>query len=169
MRIGLISDTHGLWRPEASRFLEGCSLIVHAGDIGSRAVLEALRGLAPLCAVRGNNDDWAGAIPETQSVEVGGVGLYVVHDCNQLRAAPAGARVLIVGHSHRPAIERRDGMLLINPGSAGPRRFKLPVAAGEIVIGRGVLEVRIVDLLSGSALPGLSATWALGRGEMQAR
>jgi uncharacterized protein len=141
MRIALISDTHGLWRPEAERFLRTCDHIVHAGDIGRPELLERLRALAPVTAVRGNNDtgQWASALPDTQSVRLGGVSLFVLHDLKELgvRPAPAGTQVIVCGHSHRPLVSRRaDGVLLVNPGSAGPRRFSLPVSAAELVISR---------------------------------
>ncbi|MBS0448716.1 MAG: metallophosphoesterase family protein [Proteobacteria bacterium] len=156
IRVGLISDTHGLLRPEACAFLRGAAHIVHAGDIGSAAILDALAALAPVTAVRGNNDHgpWADAIGETASLEIGGVRIHVVHDAAQLALDPkaAGLRVVVTGHSHRPAMFERDGVLHVNPGSAGPRRFKLPVSAAEMMI-RGVeVEARTIDLLA-SATP----------------
>jgi uncharacterized protein len=164
-RIGLISDTHGLLRPEAKSFLEHVDCIVHAGDIGSAQVLRELRTLAALYAVRGNNDTdgWAARIPERRTVRLGGVRIHVLHDKAELaeRPAPGGSRVIIAGHSHKPLIEMWDGGLLVNPGSAGPRRFSLPVAAGETEIRGEHLHVRLLDLSTRQTLPGLSATLAL--------
>ena len=141
MRVGLISDTHGLLRPEALAYLEGSDAIVHAGDIVDPMILERLRGIAPVTAVRGNNDfgGWAQKIPETAVVRVAGVSIYVLHDLAQLGIDPraAGHRVVIAGHSHKPRVEERDGVLYVNPGSAGPRRFTLPISAGELRIERG--------------------------------
>lgn len=148
--IGVISDTHGLVRPEALVALAGSELIVHAGDIGSSAVLEALAAIAPVVAVRGNNDRdaWARSIPETRVVEVAGARLFLLHDVKQLVVDPSaeGFDAVIAGHSHRPLVERRDGVLFLNPGSAGPRRFKLPVSVARLVAnGRG-LEAQILLL-----------------------
>jgi uncharacterized protein len=132
-RVGLISDTHGLLRPEAVEFLRGSDFIVHAGDIGDAAVFEELRRLAPLTAVRGNNDKgpWAKAIAETEVLQVGDVFIYVLHNLSELDLDPvaSGFRVVVSGHSHHPRIEERDGVLYVNPGSSGPRRFKLPIAS----------------------------------------
>jgi putative phosphoesterase len=153
MRIGLISDTHGLLRPEALAFLRGCEHIVHGGDIGDAAILEALAAIAPLTAVRGNNDQapWAEAVPETALVELGGLRLYAIHDLAQLDIDPvaAGVKVVVSGHSHRPRAEERDGVLYVNPGSAGPRRFRLPISAAELLIDGGALTPRIVELVTG--------------------
>jgi uncharacterized protein len=139
--LGVISDTHGLLRPEAVAALAGVERIVHAGDIGDRAVLRELERLAPVSAVRGNNDrgGWAAGIPETEVVEVGGVSLYVLHDLHELDLDPcaAGFAAVIAGHSHQPRQEARDGVLYFNPGSAGPRRFRLPVSVGRLTIARG--------------------------------
>ena len=136
LRIGLISDTHGLLRPEALAFLQGCHHIVHAGDIGNPAVLAALAAIAPLTAVRGNNDTgaWASGLRETEIVQLGETTLYVIHDLAQLQIDPiaTGVRAVVSGHSHRPRIEERDGVLYVNPGSAGPRRFRLHIALGEL-------------------------------------
>jgi len=152
-RIGLISDTHGLLRPEALAFLRGCEHIVHGGDIGDAAILEALAAIAPLTAVRGNNDQapWAEAVPETALVELGGLRLYAIHDLAQLDIDPvaAGVKVVVSGHSHRPRAEERDGVLYVNPGSAGPRRFRLPISAAELLIDGGALTPRIVELVTG--------------------
>ena len=152
-RIGLVSDTHRLLRPEAESFLRGCDHIIHAGDIGSAAILDALARLAPLTAVRGNNDigAWAEHLPETQRVRIGDVSIYVLHDLAQLDIEPAAAdvRVVVSGHSHRPRIDERGGVLYVNPGSAGPRRFKLPIAVAELLIDRGAITPRIVELDAG--------------------
>jgi uncharacterized protein len=149
--IGLISDTHGLLRPEATRALTGVDLIIHAGDIGAPEVLEGLRGLAPVHAVRGNNDRgaWARGIPETEALELEGASLYVLHDLQTLDLDPAagGFAVVIAGHSHRPALDTRDGVLYINPGSAGPRRFSLPVAVGFLEIVSRTARGRIQEIL----------------------
>jgi putative phosphoesterase len=150
MRIGLISDTHGLLRPEAVDYLAGSDHIVHAGDIGGPELLERLAGIAPLTVVRGNNDTaaWARTIPETARLEMGGVSVYVIHDIKELDIEPAavGVRVVVSGHSHKPACLERDGVLYVNPGSAGRRRFTLPIAAGELLVEGGQVEVRLVTL-----------------------
>jgi putative phosphoesterase len=149
-RIGLISDTHGLLRPEATAFLRGSDHIVHAGDIGHAAVLQELARLAPVTAVRGNNDrePWADAVRETEVLEVGEVLIYVLHDLSELDVDPAAAgfRVVVSGHSHRPAVEERDGVLYVNPGSSGPRRFKLPIAVAELHVEGASVEARLVEL-----------------------
>jgi len=151
MRIGLISDTHGLLRPEALAFLQGCDHIVHGGDIGGAAILDTLRGIAPLTVVRGNNDRgaWAEALAETEWLQLGGLWLLAIHDLAQLGidAPAAGVRVVVSGHSHQPLQEERDGVLWINPGSAGPRRFRLPVSVGELRVEGGTVSGRIVELL----------------------
>ncbi|HEV8247219.1 MAG TPA: metallophosphoesterase family protein, partial [Polyangiaceae bacterium] len=130
--VGVISDTHGLLRPEAVSALEGCHCIIHAGDIGKPEVLEQLRELAPVYAVRGNVDSgsWARALPAQRELEVRGKRLYVLHDVSELDFEPAtrGYAAVISGHSHQPRQELREGVLYLNPGSAGPRRFKLPIA-----------------------------------------
>jgi len=150
LRIGLISDTHGLLRPQALAFLRGCDHIVHGGDIGHQGVLDALAALAPLTAVRGNNDGatWADAVRETERIELGGVRLYAIHDLAALDIDPAaeGIRVVVSGHSHRPLAEERAGVLYINPGSAGPRRFRLPISVAELRIDGGAVVPRIVEL-----------------------
>jgi putative phosphoesterase len=151
MRVGLISDTHGLLRPEALDFLAGADHIVHGGDIGGPDILERLAAIAPLTVVRGNNDTapWARAIPETARVDVGNVALYAIHDLKALDIDPrvAGVRVVVSGHSHRPACTERDGVLYVNPGSAGRRRFSLPIAAAELVIDGDRVHPRIVTLV----------------------
>ena len=145
-RIGLISDTHGLLRPEAVRALEGSELIVHAGDVGAPAVLDELRRIAPVVAVRGNVDrgEWADALPGTA---VAGPGIFVLHDVHDLRVDPvaAGYRAVVSGHSHKPSLTRRGGVLYVNPGAAGPRRFRLPVTLAILEIG-GDWAVEFVDL-----------------------
>jgi hypothetical protein len=149
-RIGVISDTHGLVRPEALRALAGAELIVHAGDVGGPEVLEALRMVAPVVAIRGNNDRgaWADALTGTEVVEHGGRSLYLLHDLGELDLDPraAGFDAVIAGHSHRPRIEWRDGVLYLNPGSAGPRRFRLPVCVARLDVGAGGLEAEILTL-----------------------
>lgn len=149
-RIGLISDTHGLLRPEALAFLRGCDHIVHGGDIGPPAILDALAALAPLTAVRGNNDtaDWAAALPETATLQLAGVRLHVLHDLKRLALDPAAAGIdaVIAGHSHRPRIDMQGGVLYVNPGSAGPRRFALPVAVAELEVADGRVRPRLVEL-----------------------
>ena len=151
MRVGLISDTHGLLRPEALDFLAGCDHIVHGGDIGNAAILERLAAIAPLTTVRGNNDReaWARAIPVSARLALGKVVLYAIHDLKELDIDPAaaGVRVVVSGHSHRPASKERDGVLYLNPGSAGRRRFSLPVSAAELVIEGGEVRARIVTLV----------------------
>lgn len=149
-RIGLIADTHNLLRPEALQFLRGSDLIVHAGDVCKPEILAALSDLAQARAVRGNNDqgEWAEAVPETLRLEIDDVGIFVIHDRSQLTIDPAalGLRVVIHGHSHKPHVEERDGVLYVNPGSAGPRRFRLPISAAEMCIVDGEVSIRLVDL-----------------------
>jgi putative phosphoesterase len=146
LRIGLVSDTHDLLRPQVLDFLRGSDHIVHAGDICGEAVLQALAALAPLTAVRGNNDRgaWAARLPEAETVELAGVRLHVVHDLKEL-ALPVGARVVVSGHSHQPRVEERDGVLYVNPGSAGPRRFRLPISAGELRVVRGQVSAHLME------------------------
>jgi hypothetical protein len=148
--VGVISDTHGLLRPEAVTALAGVERIVHAGDIGSPDVIAALERIAPVCAVRGNNDRerWAADIPETEVVEVGGVSLYVLHDLHELDLDPraAGFAAVIAGHSHQPNLTERDGVLYLNPGSAGPRRFKLPISLARLTITGARLDAKLVTL-----------------------
>ena len=152
MRIGLISDTHGLLRPEALDFLAGADHIVHGGDIGGPDILERLAAIAPLTVVRGNNDTapWARAIPETARVDFGPVALYAIHDLKQLAIDPraAGVRVVVSGHSHRPACVEREGVLYVNPGSAGRRRFSLPIAAAELRIEGDAVAAKLVTLMA---------------------
>jgi putative phosphoesterase len=147
MRIGLISDTHGLLRPQALQALEGVTHIIHAGDIGNSEVLGRLAEIAPVTAIRGNNDTepWAALIPETTTLEIAQMRIYMLHDVKQLDIDLAATQIGIVvaGHSHRPLIERRDSILFINPGSAGPRRFKLPISVGFLDIADRHAEARI--------------------------
>jgi putative phosphoesterase len=150
IRIGLISDTHDLLRPQAIDFLRGSDFIIHAGDICDSMVIEKLARIAPVTAVRGNNDrgTWANALPETELVEFGGIFIYAIHDLAQLDIDPiaAGVQVVVSGHSHKPVIEHRDGVILVNPGSAGPRRFKLPISVAELVIAEGSVSARLAQL-----------------------
>lgn len=150
MRIGVISDTHGLLRPEALAALQGCERIIHAGDIGKPEVLDGLRRLAQLDAIRGNVDsgDWAAAIPETLDLHIGGLRVYVTHDIKTMGFDPAAERVdvVIAGHSHQPKIEQADGVLYLNPGSAGRRRFKLPISLALLDIEDGQPRAQLVTL-----------------------
>jgi uncharacterized protein len=150
-RIGVISDTHGLLRPEAVQALKGVELIIHAGDIGDPKILRALKRIAPVHAVRGNTDrgDWAAHLPQFLVVEVGGVHLYVLHElfCLDLDPAAAGLAAVIFGHSHSPHLERQNGVLFLNPGSAGPRRFTLPVSLARIQVQVDSLQAEFVQLL----------------------
>jgi len=148
--IGVISDTHGLLRPQAVAALCGCSPIIHAGDIGRPEILDELRRMAPVFAVRGNVDKgpWAMELPETEIVTVEDFWLYVLHDLNALDLEPAtaGFRAVITGHSHQPKIETKDGVLYLNPGSAGPRRFDLPVSVGRLALSGAELRAEIINL-----------------------
>ena len=148
--IGVISDTHGLLRPEAVDALRGVELILHAGDVGKPEVLDQLRQLAPLFVVRGNVDhgDWASRLPASEIVEIGGRSFYMLHDIGELDLDPptAGFAAVIFGHSHQPLIETRDGVLFLNPGSAGPRRFKLPVSVARIRVSGDALDPQILTL-----------------------
>jgi uncharacterized protein len=150
LRVGLISDTHGLLRPEARAFLAGCDYIIHGGDVGGTDILEILGAIAPLIAVRGNNDKGACAarLRETELIRVGNVFFYVVHDISVLDIDPrsAGVRVVVSGHSHRPSVEERDGILYVNPGSCGPRRFKLPISVGEVTVSGSAVTARTLEL-----------------------
>jgi putative phosphoesterase len=151
-RIGVLSDTHGLLRPEATRALAGVDHILHAGDIGDAAILEALARLAPVTAVSGNNDRgaWARRLPQTARVTLGGVTILVTHVLAQLDVDPKAfdASVVVYGHSHRPEMARRGGVLYLNPGSAGPRRFTLPVTVARLHVSAGRRRARIVPLLA---------------------
>ncbi len=151
MRIGLISDTHGLLRPEALDALAGVERIIHAGDIGGPEVIETLSAIAPVDAVRGNNDKgvWAAELPAWLALEFEGVGIHVLHDLNDMDVEPtaAGFHVVIAGHSHKPLIKEREGLLFVNPGSAGPRRFSLPVTLGYLTVAAGKASATIKPLL----------------------
>lgn len=150
VQVGLISDTHNLLRPAALQALAGSALIIHAGDIGKPEIIKGLETLAPVIAVRGNNDrgEWAQAIPETQTVEVAGQKLFVLHDLKTLELDPvqAGYRVVISGHSHQPRAEWKAGVLYLNPGSAGPRRFKLPVTVALLWVSPAGVEAEHIEL-----------------------
>jgi uncharacterized protein len=148
--IGIISDTHGLLRPEAIRELQGCERILHAGDIGRLSILGDLEKVAPTVVVRGNIDGeaWADALPESVVVEAGGELIYMIHNLAELNVhpAPAGIRVVVSGHSHRAVQEWRGGVLYLNPGSAGPRRFALPVTLARLRIDDGRIEPELIEL-----------------------
>jgi uncharacterized protein len=150
LRVGLISDTHGVLRPQAKAFLRGSDLIVHAGDICDPSVLDALRAIAPTVAVRGNNDRgaWADTLRESELIEVGDIVLYAIHDVAAIDIDPdaAGVRVVVSGHSHKPSREERGGVLFVNPGSAGPRRFTLPISIAELIVDGARVSVRFADL-----------------------
>ena len=148
--VGVISDTHGLLRAEAVEALRGADFIVHAGDVGTPEILEELRAIAPVTAVRGNVDagSWARRLPKTEVLEVEGVSIYVLHILDQLDLKPeaAGMSVVVYGHSHMPKQERKNGVLYFNPGSAGPRRFHLPVSVGKLVVEGGEVQGEFVEL-----------------------
>ncbi len=148
--LGVISDTHGLLRPSAIEALRGSDLIVHAGDVGKPDILDALRQVAPVVAVRGNVDggDWADALRETETVEFGQHRLYVLHRLQDLDldATTAGFAAVIYGHTHQPEIEQKDGVLFFNPGSAGPRRFSLPISLGRLSLVDGKLSAELIEL-----------------------
>jgi uncharacterized protein len=150
VRIGVISDTHGLLRPEALTQLAGSDAIVHGGDIGNQSILDALHAIAPVTAVRGNNDHgaWAEAIPISAVLEIAGLRIFAIHDIGTMAIDPAaeGFDVVIYGHSHKPLAEVRHGVLYLNPGSAGPRRFKLPVSVALLTADAGAPSARIVEL-----------------------
>ena len=152
--IGLISDTHGLLRPQALSALEGSDLIIHAGDVGAPKILETLKTLAPVFAVRGNvdTDPWALALPETEVVEMDRATLYVLHDVHALDLDPAAAgfHIVVSGHSHKPAGTEHGGVLFLNPGSAGPRRFDLPVTVALLRLDQNPWKIDFIDLLAGS-------------------
>ena len=149
-KIGLISDTHGLLREEALGALQGSDLILHAGDVGDPGILESLRRLAPVVAVRGNVDTepWADSLPATEMVSASGVIVYLLHDVHSLDVVPqaAGFAIVLSGHSHKPKQERRNGVLYINPGSAGPRRFQLPISLARLDLGARPWSVEFVSL-----------------------
>ena len=149
-RVGLVADTHGLLRPEALEALSGSNAIIHAGDIGDPEVLRRLAEVAPVTAVRGNNDraPWAASLPQADMLKVGAAFIYVIHDLAELDLDPAGTgcAAVVSGHSHRPQQERRDGVLFVNPGSAGPRRFTLPVSVGYLLVSGERIEGSLLRL-----------------------
>jgi putative phosphoesterase len=148
--IGLISDTHGLVRPQALVALDGVDLIIHSGDIGKPEVLQSLKTIAPLVAIKGNidRDAWAKSLPDTKALKIGETRIYVIHNVNELDFSPAarGFDVVISGHSHKPGVATRDGVLFVNPGSAGPRRFKLPVALGKLRLDGHRVTAELIEL-----------------------
>lgn len=150
IEVGVISDTHGLLRPAAVEGLRGCDYIVHAGDIGSAEVITGLSTIAPVTAIRGNIDkgDWASEYPEEEVLEVDGRYIYIIHNVNDLDLDPlaAGFEVVVSGHSHQPKIERVDGVLYLNPGSAGPRRFSLPIAIARLSVGPEGVDAKVIEL-----------------------
>lgn len=151
MEIGLVSDTHGLLRPEVLMALDGCERVLHAGDVGAESILEGLRVLGPVHAVRGNTDhgELARSLPYTEIIEVAGVRIYMIHILEDLDLDPAGADVDVVvyGHTHRPKVEERQGVLYVNPGSCGPRRFDLPVTVARLSVDDDAgLSVRLLPL-----------------------
>jgi putative phosphoesterase len=147
-RIGIISDTHGLLRPEAERGLTGVDHIIHAGDIGRPEIVDALRRIAPVTAIRGNVDsgEWAREYPDTNLVRLAGKSIYVLHDLKTLQADLAGIDVIVSGHSHVPKIDTVGGILYLNPGSAGPRRFKLPITFATLEVTSEGMRPEIHDL-----------------------
>jgi putative phosphoesterase len=150
VKVGLISDTHGLLRPEALAAMRGCERIVHAGDIGKREVLQALKALAPVTAVAGNNDraPWAVGIPLVATLEVAGARIYVLHDLHELDVDPVreGIAAVVSGHSHQPLVREEGGVVFVNPGSAGPRRFRLPISVGYLHVSAGAVRAELLQL-----------------------
>jgi putative phosphoesterase len=150
VRVGVISDTHGLLRPEALEVLRGSELLLHAGDVGDASILESLEAIAPVVAVRGNTDHGAlgGRLPDSQVVEIGDVSLYLLHDIGALDLNPeaAGLSAVVFGHSHLPEIREEHGVLFFNPGSAGPRRFDYPVSVGFLHVQGGKIRAEVMDL-----------------------
>ena len=159
MIVGIISDTHGLLRPEALEYLRGAKHIIHAGDIGSPEIVPALEQIAPVTAIRGNVDvqPWARRFAETEVIELGGFHIYVIHDVNalDLNPAAAGFAAVISGHSHKPAQSSKDGVLYFNPGSAGPHRFSLPASIGRLEVGRDGIRASLHLLDVGADTPTL--------------
>ena len=149
--VGVISDTHGLLRPEAVAALMGTDHIIHAGDIGNADILRQLSAIAPITAVRGNNDKgaWTSRIPEADVIQVGAAIIYVIHDVHALDFDPAasGFHAVVAGHSHHPGIELHEGVQFFNPGSAGPRRFKLPISIGHLTISETSITPRLIELI----------------------
>jgi len=152
LSVGVISDTHGLLRHEAIDALRGSDRILHAGDVGDPKILEALARIAPVTAIRGNIDTepWASTLPETEVIEAGNISIYMLHNLRQLDLKPEGAgfRVVIYGHSHKPKIEEKNGVLYFNPGSAGPRRFHLPVSVGRLMIQSRKVWAELIELVT---------------------
>lgn len=150
MSIGVISDTHGLLRPEAIEALKGVDLVLHAGDVGSPRILEELRRIAPVVAVIGNTDTggWTSDLPQREVVRAGAVQILVLHDLHEIDLHPAAAdvRVIVSGHSHKPSVEEQNGVLYVNPGSAGPRRFKLPISVARLTIEGAAVSGQIIEL-----------------------
>lgn len=148
LKVGLISDTHGLLRPEAMEALSGSDFIIHAGDIGDQKVLEGLSRIAPVTAIRGNVDRraWTSSLPDTEVLQAGDAFIYVVHNVADLDPEAAGFQVVVSGHSHSPGWREKDGILFVNPGSAGPRRFSLPVAVGRLLIDGTRVTAEIIEL-----------------------
>jgi uncharacterized protein len=150
MLLGLVSDTHGLLRPEVLSALQGVDQILHAGDVGAPEILTALKKIAPVTAIGGNVDTqpWARALPETELIEVDGTTIYILHDLSRLDLKPEAVQIaaVIYGHSHQPKIEEKNGVLYINPGSAGPRRFNLPITVGKLEIKKGKPIAEIIHL-----------------------
>jgi putative phosphoesterase len=148
--IGVISDTHGLLRPEAVEALLGVDLILHAGDVGSPEVLETLKEIAPVVAVRGNNDKghWAEDLPQWEVAEVGSISIYMIHDVKEIDLVPeaAGFQVVVSGHSHKPSVKKHKGVMYVNPGSAGPRRFSLPVTIARLKVSGEAVSAEVVEL-----------------------
>jgi len=149
--VGVISDTHGLLRPEATSALAGSRFIVHGGDVGGEGILNALTRVAPVTVVRGNTDTdaWGRGLPKTNTLEAAGVRIYVVHDIEDLDIDPgaAGVSVVVYGHSHRPTAEHREGVLFLNPGAAGPRRFRLPGTVARLTIESGGADAEIIEIV----------------------
>ena len=150
MKVGVISDTHGLLRPEALDLLRGSEHIIHAGDIGAAEIITKLEQIAPVTAIRGNIDvqPWARRFPESEVLELGGLHIYIIHDVKALDLNPkaAGFAAVISGHSHMPAQETKNGVLYFNPGSAGPKRFELPISVGRLEISNGRISSEILDI-----------------------
>jgi len=149
--IGVISDTHGLLRPEAVVALRGVDLILHAGDVGNSEILQTLKEIAPVVAVRGNNDkgDWAEELPHWEVTEVEAIHIYMIHDVKEMDLSPAAAgfQVVVSGHSHKPSVEERKGVLFVNPGSAGPRRFNLPVSVARLRVSGQLVSAEVIKLV----------------------
>jgi uncharacterized protein len=148
MHVGVVSDTHGLLRPQVIDAFNGVDMILHAGDIGDPEVLKSLTAVAPVFAVRGNNDreEWALDIPETRIVPIGDIRVYMIHDVKEMEKTPSRCQAVVAGHSHRPSIEKREGILFLNPGSAGPRRFKLPICVARLTVRGSEVNARLIEL-----------------------